>query len=172
MEVPYVHRRLTQPRSIRVLHLLPATNPFSPIACDLTEVLLDQRPEYCALSYAWDGQKLSSPIECGGRGLLVTPNCLAALRQLRDKDDVQTLWIDSICIDQTSLEERSQQVALMGDVYKQATRVVVWLGELDEGTAKAFKQIAEITDSQGFEAEEFQGELHRRVDRLKEGELK
>ncbi|KAL7954059.1 heterokaryon incompatibility domain-containing protein [Trichoderma compactum] len=43
-----------------------------------------------------------------------------------------TLWIDGISIDQTPTAERSAQVALMRDIYKQVAEVVVWLGEEDE----------------------------------------
>ncbi|KAF7870193.1 uncharacterized protein EAF02_009383 [Botrytis sinoallii] len=38
-------------------------------------------------------------------------------------------WIDAICINQDDLDERSQQVLLMGSIYKNASRVTVWLGE-------------------------------------------
>jgi len=39
-----------------------------------------------------------------------------------------------VCINQLSLEERSLQVGMMGDVYKWAHRVLVWLGEGDAGS--------------------------------------
>ena len=38
------------------------------------------------------------------------------------------LWIDSICIDQTNLTERGSQVGYMGDIFRAAAHVVVWLG--------------------------------------------
>ncbi|TFB00421.1 hypothetical protein CCMA1212_007750 [Trichoderma ghanense] len=36
--------------------------------------------------------------------------------------------IDAICIDQKNLKERGHQVQQMGDIYKQAERVLFWLG--------------------------------------------
>lgn len=39
------------------------------------------------------------------------------------------LWIDAICINQSSMEERGHQVQLMGDVYSKAQRTWIWLGE-------------------------------------------
>lgn len=51
---------------------------------------------------------------------------MAALRQLRSMGDL-TLWIDGICIDQTFTAKRSAQVALIRDIDKQATKVVVGL---------------------------------------------
>lgn len=38
------------------------------------------------------------------------------------------IWIDAICINQKDDEEKNIQVARMGDVYRKATKVVVWLG--------------------------------------------
>jgi hypothetical protein len=66
----------------------------------------------------------------------VTANLDVALRhfrgaegELRDKRPQMRWWIDAICINQSDLEERSQQVQLMGDIYSGASCVVVWLGE-------------------------------------------
>jgi hypothetical protein len=69
------------------------------------------------------------PVSCHGQELLITENCVAALRRIRSKFRKCILWIDSICIDQSSTEERNHQVALMGDVYSMASEVIIWLGE-------------------------------------------
>lgn len=45
------------------------------------------------------------------------------------------MWIDALCINQEDLDERSHQVLLMKDVFSLAWRVVIWLGEDDEGLA-------------------------------------
>jgi hypothetical protein len=37
-------------------------------------------------------------------------------------------WIDALCINQEDINERETQVMQMGDIYKCAHRVVVWLG--------------------------------------------
>ena len=59
----------------------------------------------------------------------MTANRTAAMRRLRNKKKRRVLWIDAICIDQSSMDERNQQVELMGDVYSKARRVILWLGE-------------------------------------------
>lgn len=41
----------------------------------------------------------------------------------------RTLWIDSICINQTDLDERSQQVQMMSMIYTRSSNVCIWLGE-------------------------------------------
>lgn len=37
-------------------------------------------------------------------------------------------WIDAICIDQSSDQERNHQVRQMGDIYRSSERVISWLG--------------------------------------------
>ncbi|OCL03012.1 HET-domain-containing protein, partial [Glonium stellatum] len=145
----YQHVPLQDPRSVRVIRLDPASNRTEPLCCTLEEVSLDASPEYTALSYSWDAQKPSCPIGCRRGTLYITPNCVSALRQLRDEHGVQTLWIDSICIDQTSLEERSSQVALMGEIYKKAKEVIVWLGESDSSTKQAIQCLSDISQIGG-----------------------
>lgn len=60
----------------------------------------------------------------------VTVNLERALRHLRHPSIPRMLWIDALCIDQSNLEERSEQVDLMGLIYSKATEVRIWLGDL------------------------------------------
>lgn len=133
----FKHSPLLLEDSTRLLLLLPAKDPKDPIECQLIEVPLgatNESPEreYEALSYVWGARSGSCPIICHGKSLLVTENCLAALIRLRQPSVTRTLWIDTICIDQsedeTSIRERNIQVAKMGQIYAEAERVVVWLG--------------------------------------------
>ena len=47
-------------------------------------------------------------------------------------DKARLLWADAICIDQSNLRERGEQVQLMRSIYQQAKEVLVWLGPEDE----------------------------------------
>lgn len=38
-------------------------------------------------------------------------------------------WNDTVCINQADIQERSNQVAMMSDMYKNARKTLVWLGE-------------------------------------------
>jgi Heterokaryon incompatibility protein (HET) len=120
----YTYRPLPS-RSIRILRCLP--KPKS-LEIELLEVPLDSPPAYEALSYTWDGQEPNRPLKCDGKVLNVTENCHTALTKLRQRKN-EGFWIDSICIDQTSVSEKNAQVPLMGEIYKKARRVLVWLGE-------------------------------------------
>ena len=45
------------------------------------------------------------------------------------------LWIDALCINQSDLQERSQQVRFMKLIYEKAKTVYTWLGGQDFGDA-------------------------------------
>ena len=42
------------------------------------------------------------------------------------------LWINYLCINLQDGEERNEQIQLMRDIYRNALRVLVWLGALDD----------------------------------------
>ena len=140
MSAPYTYQQLSPGKTIRVLHLQPSSDLDSPIHCTFEEVNLsspeDQSCEYEALSYVWGSPVGNHAIYCEGQTIFVTENCRAALRRLRKKNCIRTLWVDAACIDQNSIEERNHQVRLMGDVYRQARQVLVWLGEDEHFAAK------------------------------------
>lgn len=83
----------------------------------------------------------------------VTKNLEAALRNLRYRpihsatSNDRVLWIDAICINQNDIQERNVQVRQMLDIYKSATRVVIWLGEGDRDSDKAMTFINKYSDS-------------------------
>lgn len=63
-----------------------------------------------------------------GAYLPITHNLDVALRHLRYENRKRFIWIDSICINQSSVEEKSKQVAIMGQIFSQADNVIIWLG--------------------------------------------
>ncbi|KAK0612224.1 heterokaryon incompatibility, partial [Immersiella caudata] len=82
---------------------------------------------YKALSYTWGGQPRNHAVSCDGHVLFVTRNAEDAMRCLRRRLRTTNLWIDAICINQESTKEKNDQVAMMGEIYARATRVVIWL---------------------------------------------
>jgi hypothetical protein len=131
----YSYQRLVQQRSIRILTLEPSRLFEEPLKCRLFEVLLDDSPRYTALSYAWDVAEGDTSIFCNGKLLKVTRNCARALHRIRQMQGSNSinLWVDAICIDQgttpETLFERTQQIQIMGEVYKNASHVTAWVGE-------------------------------------------
>jgi hypothetical protein len=129
--------RMLPARTIRLIELLPADTLGSTLRCRIHNTSLDAEHEdrisFEALSYVWGERVGTRPIFCGDKSILVTPNCEAALRHLREELKSRLLWIDAICINQSqdkfATQERNQQVKMMGEVYAIATKVLIWLGE-------------------------------------------
>jgi ankyrin repeat protein len=101
------------------------------IHCELFEAWIHHTQgiiPYEALSYTWGGIEKTDNIMINGSRAYVTQNLYLALQYLRFKDQDRVLWIDAICIDQDNIEERGHQVRQMADIYKEAERVIIWLG--------------------------------------------
>lgn len=117
--------------AIRLVRLLPGSDSDL-ITCELFRAFLYQQDEvipYEALSYTWGSAEAPKHILVNGKILVVTKNLHQALQQLRDKDQDRILWIDAICINQDNEKERGHQVQQMGEIFKQADRVLFYLGE-------------------------------------------
>jgi hypothetical protein len=52
------------------------------------------------------------------------------------------IWIDAICINQKDLNERLAQLKLMGDIYRDATASISWLGTPSEDSHLAMSTIS------------------------------
>ena len=44
----------------------------------------------------------------------------------------RVIWTDGVCINQADVDERSSQVGMMEDIYKEARELQIWLGEVEE----------------------------------------
>lgn len=140
-EETFRHNPLAPGANIRILALEPSRDFNSDIRCRLIESSLDEaRGRYEALSYVWGSQTGDREIYCNDKPYHVTTNCLLALRYLRRKAKARSLWVDAICIDQSSNAERGHQVELMGEVYKFAKNVIIWLGEQQPRTRRTFQR--------------------------------
>ncbi|TVY42784.1 Heterokaryon incompatibility protein 6,OR allele [Lachnellula subtilissima] len=131
---------------IRLLHLSPASSQDDTIKCRFTVVLLDDKPDYEALSYAWGDVTDTRSIEVEGKAVSITSNLHLALQYLRLEDKERALWADALCINQADLKERTHQVSRMKSIYGQATQVVVWLGEAWEGSDIAMEFLRKLAE--------------------------
>jgi hypothetical protein len=112
---------------IRLLHLQPAPDYYSPIKCTLEHVDLSPNLQFKALSYTWGDPDITLPIFVDDKSYHVTANCHVALLRLREVREL-TLWIDAISINQRDDHEKMIQIGMMADVYYLASEVIVWLG--------------------------------------------
>ena len=137
----------------RILRLLPG-GPHDAIRIQLLQVPLQNSGSYEAVSYCWDDQQFDRWIECDGRPLKVTPNCESILRRFRTNIP-RNLWIDAICIDQNSPRDKQLQLPLMGDIYRNAHRVLVWLGEGSARIDRAFWYLNRLAQLPGIDVRNF-----------------
>lgn len=143
--VNYSYEPLQHPRSIRLLELWPGQQEDS-LDVKLSVAHIDDAPPFEAISYVWGQPDDQIDLKLGNAMIRIPNNLRIALQQCRYNEKPRILWADSVCIDQTSKEEQSQQVALMGLIYQTASQVLVSLGEEDDtGTCQTtFKIIKGI----------------------------
>lgn len=120
-------------RQVRFIIIEASNDPDltnSTIECSMKIFSLNHRHRYFALSYVWGDNTITENILVNTVWLRVTINLAVALRQLRDAmaPSKSYLWVDAICINQHDISERASQVQLMGDIYRDALKVVSWIG--------------------------------------------
>lgn len=149
----YEYAPFSDSRSIRILTLHPARDRDEPLSGDLsTEPLLHEAAagdmEFEAVSYVWGSRKREQQLRCGeDRALAITQSIYDALQRLRLPDRPRRLWADQVCINQDDIEERSQQVDLMNNVYLSARQVLVWLGrDKDNKAEDAMKMVDHLQE--------------------------
>jgi hypothetical protein len=138
---------------IRVLRLLaPSNGHFKDELCCTLEVFsLEEQPAYVfnALSYVWGDASNKKPIVINGRKVQITKNLESALRRIRSYTPDRShgnlpatpLWVDALSINQADTAERQHQVEAMAKIYKQASKVLSWLGEPDRWTRWVFEKL-------------------------------
>lgn len=143
----YEYKPLKSDSAIRLLRIISHHREL--LQCELLETPLAQAPAYEAVSYTWGSESTDHFVICDNKRLATTRNCEAALRYLQSHILSTYLWIDGVCIDQRNVDERNQQVEIMGEVYHRASRVVVWLGSGDADCDLAFKFLSSFAPIMG-----------------------
>jgi hypothetical protein len=116
----------------------------------ISRAINNKKLEYEALSYVWGSPERTREVIVrakwprSNKVLRISKNLSTALRYLRQQDEERILWVDAICINQDDLNERSKEVKMMGSIYKNARRVVVWLGEGDEHSSLAMETLEDL----------------------------
>ncbi|KAE9372520.1 HET-domain-containing protein [Stipitochalara longipes BDJ] len=147
------HRPLREDlKEIRLVEIQPDILE-QPIRLKLQYTKLgDDRLRYEALSYCWGDMEEVHPVlltdadSSLSREMFLNKNLFSALRQFRSSTTARMLWIDLLCINQTDVQERTLQVALMGDIFASADSVCVWLGESDANVHQDCQVIQSISD--------------------------
>ncbi|KAK5095168.1 hypothetical protein LTS08_008331 [Lithohypha guttulata] len=138
----YVYDVLPSPNHIRLLSI-HFSNDQNSFYIELLSSDLNHCPSFEALSYTWGDGGLGSSVICNGNKIMVTSNCVDALRHLQHRHS-RHFWIDAVCINQSSLTEKAVQIPLMGQIYGCAKQVVVWLGNPTPSSDRALYYLNEI----------------------------
>jgi hypothetical protein len=158
---------------IRVLHLLPGEVGDALEGYLLHKKLEPSAhavPRYAALSYVWGDQSDREPFTVLNDGwspgsawdsaevgqvspvdweqslgtIAIGKNIASALQHMRSQTSSMLLWCDSICIDQENLAERAAQVMQMGEIYRLAASVIIWLGPEKDDSSLAAAALSRI----------------------------
>ncbi|CAN9366844.1 unnamed protein product [Alternaria alternata] len=132
-------------KEIRVLEVAPGIGDEL-VECTMRRISLRHEfvPIYETISYCWGPPRPPSTIRLNGHLTPVPASSEAALRRMRLSGRPRTLWIDAVCIDQSSVTERSEQVAFMSTVYRSGIRNLVYLGEDDGMARRGVKAIQDV----------------------------
>ena len=131
------------PFEIRLLSLEPG-DWSSEIECRLSTTALESASSYEALSYTWGDASNTRENFIDGLRCTVTESLELALRHIRRKDAARTLWVDALCINQEDVDECSQQVGRMMDIFKTSARVLAWTGVASDDSDEALDILAEF----------------------------
>lgn len=127
-------------RVLRVTRLAQSDARKTSFAAQLVHVALDDDPTYLAISYAW-GEKSVVGYFLDADGvetqLGYSEVILNIVSTLVLPGATLYLWIDAVCINQEDPNERASQVAIMGDIYRQAQQVIIFLGTADDTSTRA-----------------------------------
>lgn len=123
----YIYDKILTSTEIRLLYLVPSISSRV-ICCRMEHHPLDQAPEYEAISYTWGDNSRTQEILIDGCRFKITQNAYDSLYNRSFYARTVRVWIDSICIDQEDPIEKAKLVRLMTKIYKQASQVIVFLG--------------------------------------------
>ena len=129
---------------IRLLHLQPHSSDEDEISAELEVFSKDSAPPFNAISYTWGIAAPEHAIEINGTSMIVRPNCRYALWQARKHFPNTRVWIDAVCINQDNIAEKSDQVAIMGDIYEMAAHVLACVGPADASSDEIKDALADI----------------------------
>ena len=156
---PYEYKPLGSGTTIRVLVLSPSTDMDhnTPLDCRIVHMdraslwatpgdrLDPSTAFYDAVSYTWGAADFSEQLPIDNSSYLhITPIVKAMLCSFRHRSKARRLWIDAICLNQADNAEKAVQIPLMGDIYRQATKVRIWLGEADSSIPYAFAALRNL----------------------------
>ncbi|PVH69973.1 hypothetical protein DL98DRAFT_661395 [Cadophora sp. DSE1049] len=128
---------------IRLLKLFPGTGD-EPLEGEVFHTPLGSAGPYSAISYVWGVSLKPYNLSTAKGRLRLTASLHSALKQVRDGDKAILIWADAICINQTDGYEKAIQIRLMQDIFRQATKVIAWIGDENDGSDIVMRTLLQI----------------------------
>ncbi|KAF2098160.1 HET-domain-containing protein [Rhizodiscina lignyota] len=127
------HPRIHRSHEIRLIRIIPGLSN-SELECNFVYVTVDELVgvHYLALSYTWGSARSIDDLEqviVDGNPFYVRKNLWRFLREMRRRNELSPIFIDAICISQSNIREKNEQVRIMSKIYQNANRVIIWLGK-------------------------------------------
>lgn len=119
-------------RHLRLLTLIPSKETAD-LQAVLETHLIDECPPYQFVSFRWESPD-SSPHEIivNGVAITITDNIWKCLMHLKPSSGAsQPLFVDTICVNQEDISERTGRIRLAHDIIARAERNIVWLGDIE-----------------------------------------
>lgn len=113
--------RLLKLNYVYTLGILTGTFEYVSLAADPT-------PRYRALSYCWGPPDASRQILIHGQWVSVSRTVFEMLKTVSTQSSNDLFWLDLLCINQECVREKNQQVSFMFDIFRNASKVIAWLG--------------------------------------------
>ena len=132
---------------IRLLRFADWEHDDDAICCSLECTFGQPYPSYAAISYTWGDPAILSTITVNGLRINIRANCWYALWQVRRLRSNQPVWIDSICINQDDLAEKSAQVFIMGEIYMATTEMYACVGPHENESEHLMLKMPHIVES-------------------------
>ncbi|KAI0153247.1 heterokaryon incompatibility protein-domain-containing protein [Xylariaceae sp. FL1272] len=137
------------PNSIRLISLLPGAPTDKLLRCQVIGADLSTSPQFEALSYVWGQPVFDATIICNDDiPFKITSSLYYALMRLRDADKPRLLWVDQICINQASTDDRNAQVARMTRIYSGCQNAIVWLSDVPRMQVKFIDFVQTLSRAQ------------------------
>lgn len=161
--------------SIRLVEILPGSPGDDVYVRMNVHPLNEVAMQYEALSYVWGNpepaknifvHKVEAPSD--KVEVPINPNLYDALISLRQPNSERRIWIDAICLNQTSFAEKSREVQKMGDIYSLAKVVNVFLGAPSPSNSTCISSFLKFLnrDDEGQAAVRYAEEGLRGLDRI------
>ncbi|KAF7885369.1 uncharacterized protein EAF01_011434 [Botrytis porri] len=152
---PYNYTQLgRENEEIRLLYLTPVARDDD-ISIRIFHVPLVIPPTETGEIKRLSLEQLQRTLPSGMASLAVT------LRQLRYTVKQRILWVDSICVNQNDVPERSHEIGRMRNIFSFADRTIIWLGEKSDDSVSSLATIESFAEQVEYIGG---GELHTSIE--------